>query len=87
MVDILSGCSFLDVDFIDAVDGRVMSQTEIEECFDTEKSYKRYGRRLGKGEIGCALSHRKCYQTRTSGLLVGYLGWSNGPEYGYGAGG
>lgn len=27
-----------------------------------ELSYKRYGKKLNSGEIGCTLSHFKCYQ-------------------------
>lgn len=48
--------------WIEAVDGRYLSECELRNIFDQEKAYRTYGRYLKGGEVGCALSHRKCYQ-------------------------
>lgn len=52
----------LSVTFLQATDGKEMNQQEIAERFDQSLSSKRYGRMLSSGEIGCTLSHYKCYQ-------------------------
>lgn len=52
----------LDYEFVDAVYGKALTDTQIEDQFDRTLSYKRYGRVLNLGEIGCTLSHYKCYQ-------------------------
>lgn len=54
--------SFLDVNFIEAVDGRKMSKEQMINIWNQEATYKIYGRYMKNGEIGCALSHRKCYE-------------------------
>lgn len=48
--------------FVSAVDGRRMTEQEIGGRFDTALAYKRYGRPLSGGEIGCTLSHYQCYE-------------------------
>lgn len=48
--------------FIDAVYGKDLSDKDIEHNFDIKLSYRRYGRFLNRGEIGCTLSHYKCYK-------------------------
>lgn len=53
--------NFLDIEFVEAVDGRIMSEDEKKQKFDNEKAYSRYGRYCKPGEIGCTLSHYKCY--------------------------
>jgi glycosyl transferase family 25 len=62
MVTLLKPYTFLDIEFIDAVNGKELSENEIREFFDEQLAYKRYGRKLNRGEIGCTLSHYKCYQ-------------------------
>lgn len=62
MEELLSLCSYLDVEFIEAVYGKELVTSEIPMVFDSEKSYKRYGRYCDLGEIGCTLSHRKIYK-------------------------
>lgn len=62
MEDLLSRYDFLKLEFIAAIDGRIMSQEEISSKFDIDEAYRRYGRRLNGGEIGCTLSHFKCYE-------------------------
>lgn len=62
MEDLLSRYPFLDVTFIEAVDGRALTEEEIDAVFDRELAYQRYGRYMERGEIGCVLSHYKCYE-------------------------
>lgn len=63
MQALLAPYEFLDVQFIKAVDGRKLTAEQIDSQFDRERSYRRYGRELVPGEIGCCLSHRKCYES------------------------
>ena len=67
MENLLQPYSFLDVEFIKAVDGRLLSEIERASLFDYPKSKRIYGRILNAGEIGCVLSHRKAYES----LLLG----------------
>lgn len=53
---------FLVVDYIEAIDGRRVGQDFLNDHFNYQESLKRYGRKLSQGEVGCALSHRKCYE-------------------------
>ena len=62
MEEVMSPFRFLDVEFVEAVDGRKMSPEEIETCFNQSKAHRRYGRILRGGEIGCTLSHKLCAQ-------------------------
>jgi len=48
--------------FIDAVNGKSLSETEIGQHCNQEKAKQLFGRELLLGEIGCALSHKKIYQ-------------------------
>lgn len=59
----LSGLSFLEYRFIEAVYGKSLQKDELEAQFNLQESYRRYGRSLTAGEIGCTLSHFKCYRT------------------------
>ena len=61
MRDLLSEYGFLEQVFIEAVDGRVFSPEERERAFDDKACYRRYGRVINGGEVGCTLSHFKCY--------------------------
>lgn len=55
--------SILDVEFIQAIYGKKMSEAELDANFDNNIAYrKRYGRYCSPGEIGCTLSHRCAYQ-------------------------
>ena len=63
MENILAPYSSLDVKFIEALDGRRMSEREVLAKFDVCASKDRYGRELNRGEIGCVLSHRKAFET------------------------
>lgn len=53
---------FLDVELIEAVDGRKLTLEEMKGCFNFKKFSKRYHRAPKGGEIGCILSHRVCYR-------------------------
>ena len=65
MQELLGAYNFLEQEFIEAVDGRVFSPTERELVFDDKTCYKRYGRCINGGEVGCTLSHFKCYNKLT----------------------
>lgn len=54
--------SFLDFHFIEAVNGRDFSEMQLSEMWNQKETYETYGRYMKNGEIGCALSHRKCYE-------------------------
>lgn len=60
--NLLSVYDFLNVEFVEAVYGKELSENELKLLFDEELAYKRYGRRLSRAEIGCTLSHYKCYE-------------------------
>ena len=62
MQELLQNYEFLDIEFMKAIDGRLMSDTQRKASFDYDASMKHYGRYLNEGEVGCALSHRLCYK-------------------------
>ena len=62
MQNILKDFPSLDFEFIAAVDGKAMSTKEQESLFDTKTFRKRYSVEVRPGEIGCTLSHQKCYR-------------------------
>ena len=62
MERIISPFDYLDVHFVDAVYGRNLGEDELREQFDVPSSVLLYGRALNRGEIGCTLSHFKCYR-------------------------
>ena len=67
--------SNIDLTFTAAVDGRYLTDIQLQKIFKQTQSYKIYGRFLGGGEVGCTLSHRKCYSallnsSRESALVV-----------------
>ena len=62
MQNLLSPYKFLNVEFLNAVDGRKFTEKERDSQFDMARCIKRYGRELSGGEIGCTLSHRKFYR-------------------------
>ncbi len=62
MKGILSKCNNLSTTFTDGIEGIKLSESDICRQFDSSLAYKRYGRSLNKGEIGCTLSHYKCYK-------------------------
>ncbi|BAS67693.1 glycosyltransferase family 25 protein [Bathymodiolus septemdierum thioautotrophic gill symbiont] len=52
----------LQAEFVDAVDGRQLKESEINSVFSQENAIQNINRELTKGEIGCALSHKNIYQ-------------------------
>lgn len=53
---------FMDIELVEAVDGRKMCEEEKKNSFDIEQFIQLYQRTPRGGEIGCALSHRICYR-------------------------
>ena len=62
MQEQLEKLPLLSPEFIAAVDGRKMTEQEQKQVFDIKKFEERYSRKVRSGEIGCTLSHQKCYQ-------------------------
>lgn len=67
MQELLEQYDYLDIKFIPAVDGHILTDDYVADNFDESQSYKRYGRRLNRGEIGCTLSHISCYRELLEG--------------------
>ena len=63
MKQLLAPYNFLQVEFITAIEGRVMSEDDISANFDRHSCMMHNGRELNRGEIGCVLSHRRTYET------------------------
>lgn len=57
---------FMDVSLIEAVYGKKLTEEEINRVFDCNGFFRRYFRYPAPGEIGCTLSHRKCYEALLS---------------------
>jgi len=62
MQNVLQVLPSLVCDFIPAVDGKAMSEEMRKQQFDVDKFYSRYSIYPRPGEIGCTLSHQKCYR-------------------------
>lgn len=67
MQQLLSTYHQLDFQFIEATDGRVLTEDELNDCYDRKISLARYGRKVNPGEIGCTLSHYRCYRKIAEG--------------------
>ena len=67
MEELLSQYDFLNIEFIKAIDGRLLSDKERQELFNYSKSLSLYGRTLNPGEVGCTLSHRSIYEKVING--------------------
>lgn len=52
----------MDVEIVEAVNGRRMSSEDVKKNFDVLKFTYRYRRTPKRGEIGCVHSHRECYK-------------------------
>lgn len=61
MEQVLAEHAYLDVTYIDAINGYLLSDKRCAEAFDMTACYAHNGRALHRGEIGCTLSHRRCY--------------------------
>lgn len=62
MQGLLSGYPCLNLRFIEATDGRVLSEEQRKNTFNMASCLLRYGRIINPGEIGCTLSHYQCYR-------------------------
>lgn len=69
MQEMLSAYMNLDIEFVEAVDGRLFSEEQQRAVFDMDACIRRNGRVINPGEIGCTLSHRKCYQKLVNSTL------------------
>ena len=58
----LNAHPYLDVEVIEAVDGRRLSPEETDRAFDSRRFRRHYHRNPRPGEIGCTLSHQKAYR-------------------------
>ncbi|MBZ7987585.1 glycosyltransferase family 25 protein [Campylobacter canadensis] len=52
----------LDYEIIQAVEGKAISKQEYLNIVDYDKMIQFHKRELGLGELGCSLSHKKCYE-------------------------
>ena len=72
--DLISKSSF-DVEIVDAVDGRLLSDADIDACYSEKPLlHPKYPFGVNAGEIGCFLSHRAAWQkivdqNLTAGLI------------------
>jgi glycosyl transferase family 25 len=57
----------LNFDFIDAIDGRRMSNTELEYHYDRVRNARNFKRPLSQGEIACVLGHRAIWRKVSEG--------------------
>lgn len=62
MVKVTGELPYLDLEWVQAVYGKELSEEEIEQRFDRKKYQEAYRRLLFPGEIGCTLSHYECYK-------------------------
>ena len=53
---------FMDIEWVEAVNGRTLTEEQVELLFDRKKFSYRYEYEPLPGEIGCTLSHRVCYR-------------------------
>lgn len=53
---------FLDVEWVEGVDGRGLTEEELDGRFDRKRFMRQYNKRPAPSEIGCTLSHHKCYE-------------------------
>ena len=51
----------IDFEFFDAIDGRALSQSQVDAVFD-KKNAEATWKPMNRGEIGCALSHLSVYE-------------------------
>lgn len=62
VIGLLAPYDFLSINLVSAIEGKCLSDEELDSNFDIVESYHRYGRKLNRGEIGCTLSHYECYK-------------------------
>ena len=62
MNNVLKDVVGLDIKWMEAVDGKCLTDEEKEQLFDEKRFIRYFGKNIKRGEIGCALSHQKCYK-------------------------
>ena len=62
VVEEISRYPFMDIEWVEAVNGKELTEEETDLLFDRKKFRHRYNREPLPGEIGCTLSHRECYR-------------------------
>lgn len=67
MERLLAKFPFLNVEFIEAVDGKELSEEDKNNNFNQDRAFALYGKYLSDGEIGCTLSHQLCYSKIKNG--------------------
>lgn len=60
MIKLLSDYDNLDVNFVEGIDGTMLSDQEVNLQFDQLGAFSLYGRKLINNEVGCTLSHCLC---------------------------
>lgn len=58
----LSKITCLDLEFVEAVNGKELGEEKLGNLFDFKKSKKHKSNDLALGEVGCTLSHYECYK-------------------------
>lgn len=58
----ISRYPFMDMEWVEAVNGKELTEEETDRLFDRKQFRSRYRREPLPGEIGCTLSHRECYR-------------------------
>lgn len=53
---------FLDVELVEGIKGKYLTEEELKQRFARKHFFRLYSRYPTPGEIGCTLSHRKCYE-------------------------
>ena len=62
MNNVLKDVVGLDIKWMEAVDGKCLTDEEKEKLFDEKRFIRYFGKNIKRGEIGCVLSHQKCYK-------------------------
>lgn len=62
MNNVLKDAVGLDVEWIEAVNGKALTDNETDALFDKDGFVRYFGKNIKRGEIGCSLSHQKCYK-------------------------
>ncbi len=65
---IVQQCKTLGLNYklFDAIDGNTLTQAELDKVYAEKNTISAIGRRLSRGEIGCALSHLSVYKQMLS---------------------
>lgn len=58
----LSRYPFMEIELVEAVDGKKLTAEEADNLFDRERFTSKYNHEPLPGEIGCTLSHLECYR-------------------------